>query len=86
MAGVNSSSALPGPFLVEGGGSSPTPVWTAQTGQPNPAVEACWQIVESGQLAARRRRNTLRLFHQGRTLLLKHLPRDVTEHVSCLDQ
>lgn len=92
MAGVNSAALGVGAFLsnnkeqsgVDPNSSSPTPVWTAGTGQPTPAVEACWQMVEAGQLAARRRRNTLRLFHQGRTLLLKHLPRDVTEHVSTL--
>jgi hypothetical protein len=30
----------------------------------------------------RRRRNSQKLFHFGRTLLLKHLPRDVNEHVN----
>lgn len=82
MAGVNSAS-LTGPYVNNNkDDGSPTPIWTAATGQPSPTVEACWQMVDAGQLAARRRRNTLRLFHQGRSLLLKHLPRDVTEHVS----
>ena len=64
--------------------SSPVPVWTAQV--LNSAGEACWQMVESGQQAMqqRRRRHVQRLFHQGRALVLKHLPRDVTEHVSVL--
>ena len=44
--------------------------------------ELCWQMVESGQTAQRRRRHVQRLFHQGRALLVKHLPRDVNEHVS----
>lgn len=44
--------------------------------------EFCWQMVESGQAAQRRRRHVQRLFHQGRALLVKHLPRDVNEHVS----
>ncbi|XP_046647864.1 ribonucleoprotein PTB-binding 1-like [Daphnia pulicaria] len=69
--------------------TSPLAVWTAQV----PALSAggvvvngpsdlCWQMVESGQQAVqlRRRRNSQKLFHFGRTLLLKHLPRDVNEH------
>lgn len=65
--------------------SSPLAVWTAQV----PALSAngsdlCWQMVENGQHAVQqqRRRHTQKLFHFGRTLLLKHLPRDVNEHVS----
>lgn len=71
--------------------TSPLAVWTAQV----PALSAggvvvngpsdlCWQMVESGQQAVqlRRRRNSQKLFHFGRTLLLKHLPRDVNEHVN----
>lgn len=72
----------------EASSSSPLAVWTAQV----PALSAngingsdlCWQMVENGQQAVQlqRRRNGQKLFHLGRTLLLKHLPRDVNEHVS----
>lgn len=70
--------------------SSPLAVWTAQVpalsagGVVNGPSDLCWQMVESGQQAVqlRRRRNTQKLFHLGRTLLLKHLPRDVNEHVN----
>ncbi|KAK4003211.1 hypothetical protein OUZ56_004991 [Daphnia magna] len=70
----------------EASSSSPLAVWTAQV----PALSAngingsdlCWQMVENGQQAVQlqRRRNGQKLFHLGRTLLLKHLPRDVNEH------
>lgn len=70
--------------------SSPLAVWTAQvpalsaSGVVNGPSDLCWQMVESGQQAVqlRRRRNSQKLFHLGRTLLLKHLPRDVNEHVN----
>lgn len=72
--------------------SSPLAVWTAQvpglsaSGVVNGPSDLCWQMVESGQQAVqlRRRRNNQKLFHLGRTLLLKHLPRDVNEHVNII--
>ena len=72
--------------------SSPLAVWTAQvpalsaSGVVNGPSDLCWQMVESGQQAVqlRRRRNNQKLFHLGRTLLLKHLPRDVNEHVNTI--
>lgn len=74
----NNSSSISSPSLLQ-------PVWTAQVPlSANGPADLCWQMVESGQQAVqlRRRRHSQRLFHLGRTLLLKHLPRDVTEHVS----
>lgn len=97
MASGGHSLALPSYNSGDEVNSSPlAAVWTAQvplassamTGNSNPngsgPSDLCWQMVESGQQAVqlRRRRHSQRLFHLGRTLLLKHLPRDVTEHVS----
>lgn len=82
---ATSGNSLPlpgGPYSApEDARSSPVPVWTAQVLNSG---EACWQMVESGQQAMqqRRKRHVQRLFHQGRVLVLKHLPRDVSEHVS----
>ena len=79
--GTSSNNGSGGSSNNSSSPSSLLPVWTAQV--PGPA-DLCWQMVESGQQAVqlRRRRHSQRLFHLGRTLLLKHLPRDVTEHVS----
>ena len=55
-------------------------VWSAQVLKDGPSLDVCWQMVDH-QHQQRRTQKMQRFFHLGRHLLIKHLPRDVTELV-----
>ena len=55
--------------------------WSAQVLKDGPSLDVCWQMVDH-QHQQRRTQKMQRFFHLGRHLLIKHLPRDVTELVS----
>ena len=74
LAYLNSKADNGRENAVDGG------VWSAQVLKDGPSLDVCWQMVDH-QHQQRRTQKMQRFFHLGRHLLIKHLPRDVTELV-----
>ena len=60
----------------------PTPLWSATVQTRSADLDNVWRVVDEHESVLHTSKSPVALFHQHRQLVVKHLPRDVTEHVS----